>query len=108
MKIILILSTLLISNLSCSQKMDNKLNITLKDFETKNQTELFYKIADEVTSRKIYSDNVEKFENPLKNLIYIIIMDGEVSNGGLIQFIENSSGDNFEETLKAHLDNPQK
>lgn len=28
-------------------------------------------------------------------------MDGEVSNGGLIQFIENSSGDNFEETLKA-------
>jgi hypothetical protein len=101
MKNTIIFSVLLIFNISCSQKMDNKINISSKDLENKNQSELFDKIYDDVISREIYSDNIEKYENPLKNLIYIFSMHGEVLNGGLIQFVENSTGDNFEETIKA-------
>ncbi|MEW5677258.1 DUF4375 domain-containing protein [Flavobacterium enshiense] len=101
MKNILIFAILLIFNISFSQKMNDKLNISSKDFETKDQSKLFDKIYDDVISREIYSDNIENFGNPLKNLIYIFSMHGEVLNGGLIQFVENSTGDNFEETLKA-------
>ncbi len=81
--------------------MNNKLKLTLKDFENKNQIELFDKIVDDVYAREIDHDNIENFENPLKNLIYISNMHGQVLNGGVIQFVDNSTGDSFEETLKA-------
>ncbi len=50
---------------NCSQKintvkerMDNKINISSKDLENKNQSELFDKIYDDVISREIYIDNI--------------------------------------------------
>ncbi len=92
---------MLATNFIFSQKMNNKINVTQKDFENKNQSELFDKIVDEVYNREIDHNNIEKFENPLKNLIYISDMHYQVLNGGVIQFVDNSSGDYFEETLKA-------
>ena len=81
--------------------MNNKINLSLKDFENDNQSELFDNIIDDVYAREIDHDNIEEFENPLKNLIYVSNMHGQVLNGGVIQFVDNSTGDSFEETLKA-------
>ena len=92
---------ILFSNLSCSQKMDNELNISPKIFENKDTEKVFETIVDEIYNRKIDFENIKNFENPIKNLIYIFDMDGQVSNGGVIQFVDNSTGDHFEETLLA-------
>ena len=70
-------------------------------FENENIEEVFNKIVDEVYAREIDYDNIGNFKNPLKNLIYISNMHGQVLNGGVIQFVDNSTGDSFEETLKA-------
>jgi len=91
----------LITNLIFSQKMDSKLSLTSKDFENKNQSELFDQIVDDVYARELDHDHIENYENPLKNLIYISNMHGQVLNGGVTQFVDNSTGDSFEETLKA-------
>ena len=81
--------------------MDNKLNLSLKDFENDDQSSLFDSIVDDVYAREIDHDNIEEFENPVKNLIYIFNMHFQVLNGGVIQFVDNSTGDFFEETLNA-------
>jgi hypothetical protein len=79
--------------------MNNHINLSVKDFENNSQAELFQKIVDEIYEREIDLNKIDDFENPLKNLIYILNMHFQVMNGGVIQFVDNSTGDYFKETL---------
>ena len=85
-------------------KMDNRINLTKDAFENKSIDDIFYLIGDEVYNRYIDLDKINEFENPLKNLILIFNMHGQVENGGVSQFVDNSTGDYFDETLIALKD----
>ena len=74
------------------------MNIDINELEGKETNEKFDIISDEVYNRHIDYENIESFENPLKNLIYLLNMQGQVDNGGVTQFIDNATGDNFIET----------
>jgi hypothetical protein len=55
--------------------------------------------------QKYYPDyDDESFDNldsVARTFVLIVNLDGQVQNGGLIQFIDNSSGDYFHETIEA-------
>lgn len=74
------------------------MNIDINELERKETNEKFDIISDEVYNRHIDYENIESFENPLKNLIYLLNMQGQVDNGGVTQFVDNATGDNFIET----------
>jgi len=74
------------------------MNIDINKLEGKETNEKFGIISDEVYNRHIDYNNIESFENPLKNLIYLLNMQGQVDNGGVTQFVDNSTGDHFIET----------
>ena len=81
--------------------MNNKLKLQSQDFITENTSELFDKIVEDVYDREIDYDNLENFKKPIRNLILICDMHFQVMNGGVLQFVDNSTGDFFEETLTA-------
>ena len=79
--------------------MNNKLKLNAADFETNNKAELFEKIVEDIYDREIDYNNLDGFIKPIRNLIHVFDMHSQVMNGGLIQFVDNSTGDFFEETL---------
>jgi hypothetical protein len=44
--------------------------------------------------------NIEKFEKVTQNFVLFVNMDGQILNGGVIQFIDNSTGNYFHETIQ--------
>ncbi|WP_452227596.1 DMP19 family protein [Lacinutrix sp. MEBiC02404] len=74
------------------------MNIVINELEGKETNEKFGIISAEVYNRHIDYENIEIYENPLKNLIYLLNMQGQVDNGGVTQFVDNATGDNFTET----------
>jgi hypothetical protein len=46
-------------------------------------------------------DNFENLDTVARTFVLIINIDGQVQNGGLIQFIDNSTGNYFHETIEA-------
>ena len=46
-------------------------------------------------------DNFRLFDSEMQTFILIANVDGEINNGGVIQFIDNGSGDFFHETIDA-------
>ena len=79
--------------------MNNQLSLKISDLNSPEKGEVFEKIVNEIYNREITDDNILKFERPIRNLILIFNMHFEIMNGGLLQFIDNSTGDYFEETL---------
>ncbi|WP_452219403.1 DMP19 family protein [Lacinutrix undariae] len=67
----------------------------------KNIDEKFDIINDAVYNRHMDYNHIEDFKNPLKNLVYLLNMKGQVDNGGITQFIDNATGDHFLETKLA-------
>jgi hypothetical protein len=84
--------------------MDSTIKITLDDLKGKSIDDRFYIICDEVYARYIDYDNIESFKNPIKNLIYLCNMKGQIDNGGFGQFLYNATGDHFDETKRALKD----
>lgn len=62
--------------------------------------ELVYDLAE-----KYYPDcddgNFDKLDTVAQTFVLILDADGQINNGGIIQFIDNSSGDYFHETIEA-------
>lgn len=75
--------------------------IDINELVGKNSDEKFNIISNAVYNRHIDYNHIEDLKNPLKNLVYLLNMKGQVDNGGLTQFIDNATGDHFLETKLA-------
>lgn len=71
------------------------------DIENKNKSEAFDFISDTVYDGRIDIFKMSGYKDSLKNLIYVLNMHYQVMNGGLLQFVDNSTGDDFHETENA-------
>lgn len=74
------------------------MNINIEELKGKKTNEKFDIISNEVYNRYIDYENIEIFENPLKNLIFLLNMQGQIDNGGVGQFVDHATGNNFNET----------
>jgi len=70
-------------------------------FTLKEPVEVFDKIVDKTYDSVEFNDINEVSDQPIRNLCYLFDMHFQIQNGGIIQFIDNSSGNNFNETLKS-------
>lgn len=69
-----------------------------------NSTEhkiVFDKIADKIYESVDYEDISDISDPPIRTLCYILNMHFQIENGGVIQFIDNGSGNDFDETLRS-------
>lgn len=69
-------------------------------FEHEDIYDIIDAIAEEIYT-KYEEVNFDELDEVTQNSIVFIGLDGEIDNGGFLQFIENSSGDFYEETLRS-------
>ena len=80
---------------------DNRIRLRRADLEGLDTNEKFHAIADEVYNRHTQHDYIHSFSEPLRNLMFVLDMDGQVNNGGWDQYLFNATGEHFEETYRA-------
>jgi hypothetical protein len=76
----------------------SKKNTEKTSVENKNVFERNEKF-DEVVNEILIKDGEKNLNNQIQGLIYAVNMHYQVLNGGVVQFVDNSTGDFFEETL---------
>ena len=80
---------------------DNRIRLRREDLEGLDTDEKFHAIADEVYNRHTKHDYIHSFSEPLRNLMFVLDMDGQVNNGGWDQYLFNAPGEHFEEAYRA-------
>jgi len=77
----------------------NKMEINRDVFEESEQSELVLKLIE--SHYPEYTDeNFHLLDEVTKNFVLYVNMDGQIGNGGIVQFIDNSTGTFFEETIQ--------
>jgi len=75
------------------------MEINNKIFEESEQSELVLKLIK--THYPEYTDeNFHLLDGVTKNFVLYVNMDGQIGNGGIVQFIDNSTGTFFDETIQ--------
>lgn len=70
-------------------------------FDSNNDEVIFNKIVDTVYESIDYQVHEDITDDAIKNLTYIFAMHFQVQNGGVIQFVDNSTGNTFYEIMES-------
>lgn len=75
------------------------LNLDLNKWDPNQSVESFYYFEEKIFDA--WEKNENCINNDLMNVIYVCNMSVQIDNGGIISFVDNGSGDYFNQTLQA-------
>lgn len=75
------------------------MNIPSHLFEQDNKFDIYHSLVEVLYPKESFI--LEDLDEVLQNFVLFVDMDAEILNGGITQFIDNSTGDYFHETITA-------